>query len=50
MKIEKGIISNTQLIFLFIGLMQGNALTAGFVSELTKQNTWLVLIIGFFIG
>lgn len=50
MKIEKSIISNTQLIFLFIGLLQANALTAGFVSELTKQNTWLVLLIGFFIA
>ncbi|MDF2880469.1 MAG: grkB2 [Clostridiaceae bacterium] len=49
MKIEKGIISSTQLMFLFIGLLQTNTLTAAFISGVTKQNTWVVLLIGFFI-
>lgn len=49
MKIEKGIISSTQLMFLFIGLLQANTLTAAFISGVTKQNTWVVLSIGFFI-
>lgn len=49
MKIEKGIISNTELTFLIIGLLQGSTLTAAFISGLTKQNTWIVLLTGFII-
>lgn len=49
MKIEKGKISSSQLMFLFIGLMQANTLTAAFIVGVTKQNTWIVLLLGFFI-
>lgn len=49
MKIEKGIISSSQLTFLIIGLFEANILTAAFISGIAKQNTWIVLIIGFFI-
>jgi spore germination protein KB len=49
MKIEKGIISSSQLIFLIIGLLQASTLTAAFISGITKQNTWLVLLAGFTI-
>lgn len=46
MKIEKGIISSTQLMFLIIGLFEASTLTAAFISGVTKQNTWLVLLLG----
>lgn len=49
MKIEKGIISGSQLTFLIIGLLQASTLTAAFISGITKQNTWLVLLVGFTI-
>lgn len=49
MKIEKGIISGPQLTFLIIGLLQASTLTAAFISGITKQNTWVVLLVGFTI-
>lgn len=49
MKIEKEMISSTQLIFLIIGLIECETLTAAFISGITKQNTWIVWLIGFVI-
>jgi spore germination protein (amino acid permease) len=49
MRIERGIISGEQLMFLIIGLLQGSTLTGAFVSGITKQNTWVVLLVGFVI-
>lgn len=49
MKIEKGIISSTELTFLIIGFIESSTLTAAFISGVTKQDTWIVLLIGFFI-
>ncbi|WP_411680717.1 GerAB/ArcD/ProY family transporter [Clostridium thailandense] len=49
MRIEKGMISSEQLIFLIIGLLQASTLTAAFISGITKQNTWIVLSAGFSI-
>lgn len=49
MKSEKDMISSTQLVFLIIGLIEGETLTSTFISGITKQNTWIVLIIGFVI-
>lgn len=49
MKIEKGVISKEQLMFLIIGLIQASTLTAAFISGITKQNTWLILLMGFTI-
>ncbi|KZL92500.1 GerAB/ArcD/ProY family transporter [Clostridium magnum] len=49
MKIEIGIISSTQLMFLIIGLLEASTLTAAFISGITKQNTWLVLLAGYTI-
>ncbi|WPC44372.1 endospore germination permease [Clostridium sp. JS66] len=49
MKIEKGVISSTQLIFLIIGLLETSTLTVAFIGGLTKQNTWIVLLAGFII-
>lgn len=50
MKIEKGIISSTQLMFLIIGLLQGSTITVAFISGITKRNTWIVLLTGFIIA
>ncbi len=50
MKIEKGIISSSQLMFLIIGLLQASSLTAAFIVGVTKQDTWLVLLAGFIIS
>lgn len=49
MKIEKGVISSTQLMLLIIGLIESEILTSAFISGITKQNTWIVLLIGFVI-
>ncbi|ADK14710.1 spore gernimation protein [Clostridium autoethanogenum] len=49
MKIEKGIISNTQLTFLIIGLLQSASITVAFVSGITKSNTWISLLTSFII-
>lgn len=49
MKIEKGIISSSQLMFLIIGLIEASTLTAAFISGITKQDTWIVLLAGFTI-
>lgn len=49
MKIEKGIISSSQLTFLFIGLLEASTLTGAFISGITKQDTWIVLVAGFTI-
>lgn len=50
MKIEKGIIPSQQLMFLIIGLLQASTLTAALISGISRQNTWIVLIVGFFIS
>lgn len=47
MKIER--ISSIQLIFLIIGLIECETLTAAFISGITKQNIWIVWLIGFVI-
>lgn len=50
MRIEKGVISGSQLTFLIVGLLQASALTLTFVGGITKQNTWIVLAVGFIIA
>lgn len=47
MKIEKGIISSSQLMFLIIGVLQASTITVAFISGITKLNTWIVLLAGF---
>jgi len=37
-------------MFLIIGLFQASTFTAAFISGITKQNTWIVLIAGFIIS
>lgn len=50
MKIEKGVISSTQLVFLVIGILEASTLTSAFISGITKQDTWVVLLVGFIIS
>lgn len=49
MKGEKERISSTQLVFFIIGLAESETLTSAFISSITKQNTWIVWLIGFVI-
>ncbi|MCI2107071.1 MAG: endospore germination permease [Intestinimonas sp.] len=49
MKLEKGIISNSQLLFMMMAFMQSMSLTADFSFPLTKQGTWIVVLIAFAI-
>ncbi|GFP77395.1 GerAB/ArcD/ProY family transporter [Clostridium fungisolvens] len=49
MKIEKGMISSSELMFLIIALLQGSTLTATFISGVTKQDTWVVVVVSIFI-
>jgi spore germination protein (amino acid permease) len=37
-------ISGSMLTYLMIGVLQGSAITLGFVYSITKQNTWLIII------
>lgn len=50
MKIEKGLISNSELIFLIGGFIQGSTLLTTFMIGATKQDTWLVVILGTIIS
>lgn len=50
MKLEQGIIRNSQLTYMTAAFMQSMALTAGFSFSFTKQNTWLVVIAAFVIS
>lgn len=49
MKLEKGIITNSQLMFLLIAFMQSMALLVNFSLSLTKQSTWIVVIVAYAI-
>lgn len=44
MKLEKGMISSSQLMFLIISFIQGAHLTIGFISGMTKHDIWLVVL------
>lgn len=49
MKLEKGVVSNTQLIFLIMSFMQSMIMTVGFNYPLTKQDTWIAALAAFAI-
>lgn len=49
MKVEKGIISSSELMFLIIGVIESSTLTASFISGVTKQDTWVILLVSFVI-
>lgn len=44
MKIEKGVISSSQLMFLVIGLIQGSNLILTFVYRIAKHDIWLAVL------
>jgi spore germination protein KB len=46
MNIEKGKISNSQLIFLIVGFIEGSTFLVYFVSNLAKHDTWLTILSG----
>jgi len=47
--LEKGRISGKQLMFTVFCYIQGGALLSGYIVNITKQDTWVVIIIGFII-
>lgn len=50
MKLEKGKISSTQLIFLVCGFIQGSLLTLSFAREGTKHDIWIALVAAILIS
>ncbi len=50
MKLEKGEISSSQLMFLIGGFIQGGLLTLSFAYPISKQDTWLAVIAALIIG
>ncbi|WP_368292817.1 endospore germination permease [Dehalobacter sp. TBBPA1] len=46
MRLEKGIISSSQLMFLVAGYVQGSVMVVAFTNIITKQYTWLVVLSG----
>ncbi|AWV82308.1 MULTISPECIES: endospore germination permease [Clostridium] len=46
---EQGMISSKQLSLIMLSLIEASTFTAVFVSQYTKQDTWVVLISGFII-
>ena len=49
MKLEKGVISNTQLGLLILSFMQSMIMTVSFNFSLTKQDTWIAALAAFAI-
>jgi spore germination protein KB len=45
MKIEKGVISSSQLFFMVTALIQSSAVLGSFSSGITKQDSWLAVIV-----
>lgn len=50
MKIEKGEISSSQLMFLVIGLIQGSNLVMTYLYGITNHDTWLAVLVAFVIS
>lgn len=50
MRIEKGEISSTQLMFLVAGFIQGSTLIITFAFMVTKHDTWLAVLAGWAIS
>lgn len=49
MKLENGIISNAQLLFIVVAFMASMALTVSFCFPLTEQSTWVVVLVAYAI-
>ncbi len=50
MRLEKGEISSSQLMFLVAGFIQGTNLAGAFVVDIAKQDIWLVILSGLAIS
>ena len=50
MKLENGEISNTQLMLLVLSFLQSMILTINFVYSISKHDTWIAVLAGFFIA
>ncbi|NBJ15500.1 MAG: GerAB/ArcD/ProY family transporter [Dehalobacter sp. 4CP] len=50
MRLERGIISSSQLMFLVAGYVQGSVLVVSYSNAITKQYTWLVVLSGLVIS
>lgn len=50
MKLEKGEISNTQLMFLVLSFLQSMILTINFVYSITYYDTWIAVLIAYVIA
>ncbi len=50
MKLEKGVITNTQLMFFLFSALQGGIVAANFNYALTKQDTWLAVLGAFVLA
>jgi len=50
MKLEKGVISSSQLMLLIISFIQGAHLTMGFISGIIKHDIWLVVLAALLIS
>lgn len=50
MKLENGEISNKQLMLLVLSFLQSMILTINFVYSITKYDTWIAVLVGFFIA
>lgn len=46
MRLEKGEISSSQLMFLVAGFIQGSVLLVAFTDRITKHDTWLAILSG----
>ena len=44
MKLEKGVITNTQLMFLIISSMEFMVVSVNFVDSISKEDTWIALL------
>ena len=49
MKLEKGVISNTQLMYLALCYMETMVMTINFVYSISKQDAWLAILVAFVI-
>lgn len=50
MKLEKGVITNTQLIYLILSFLESMVITINFAYGVSKQDTWIAVLAAFVIA
>ena len=50
MKLEKGVFTNAQLVFLIMSLLQCMILTVNFNYSITKEDTWIAILVAYAIA